>query len=437
MVDRAIGQSLRALSQLASSPLMERLGLSGSVEKWLYQGTKASLKAAGKAAQRVRPVVKLLEPVRMAGEGASQPDGFDLTPTESQALITDSMARFAREVMRPAALHADEKGAPPDGFLAAAHALGLTQLAVPEALGGAGESRSVVTQVLVVEELARGDMGLALAALAPLGVVHALCDFGTAEQQGAYLPSFVADAPFPAALALLEPRPLFDPHHLVTRATTSGGEYVLEGQKSLVPLAEAAELFLVVADLNGRPAAFLVEKGAAGLAVEREPAMGLNAAALGRLKLSGVRVPGSARLGGDAGFDAERLIDLARLGWCALGLGTGAAMLDYVKTYCRDRVAFGEPIVRRQSVAFMIADMALELDAMRLMVYRAAARAERARPFRRETSLARLQCADKAMQIGTNGVQLLGGHGFIKEHPVELWYRQLRGVGIYEGAVSV
>src|SRR5688500_2229825 len=117
MVDRAIGQSLRALSQLASSPLMEKLGLAGSLEKWLYQGTKASLKAAGKAAQRVRPVVKLLEPVRMTGEGAAEPDGFDLTPTESQALISDSMARFAREVMRPAGLLADEKGAPPEGFL--------------------------------------------------------------------------------------------------------------------------------------------------------------------------------------------------------------------------------------------------------------------------------------------------------------------------------
>ena len=112
-------------------------------------------------------------------------------------------------------------------------------------------------------------------------------------------------------------------------------------------------------------------------------------------------------------------------------------MLDYVKTYCRDRVAFGEPIVRRQSVAFMIADMALELDAMRLMVYRAAARAERGKPFRREATLARIQCAEKAMQIGTNGVQLLGGHGFIKEHPVELWYRQLRALGVLEGALCV
>jgi alkylation response protein AidB-like acyl-CoA dehydrogenase len=88
-------------------------------------------------------------------------------------------------------------------------------------------------------------------------------------------------------------------------------------------------------------------------------------------------------------------------------------------------------------VAFMIADIAIELDALRLMVYRAASRAEQGEPFRREATLARIQCADKGMQIGTNGVQLLGGHGFIKEHPVELWYRQLRALGIFEGALLV
>jgi alkylation response protein AidB-like acyl-CoA dehydrogenase len=112
-------------------------------------------------------------------------------------------------------------------------------------------------------------------------------------------------------------------------------------------------------------------------------------------------------------------------------------VLNYTKNYVKERTAFGEPIAWRQSVAFAVADIALELDAMRLMVYRAAARAEQGKSFRREATLARIQCAEKGMQIGTNGVQLLGGHGFIKEHPVELWYRQLRAVGIFEGAALV
>jgi alkylation response protein AidB-like acyl-CoA dehydrogenase len=347
------------------------------------------------------------------------------------------MGRFARESMRDAALEADEACAPHEGFLQASHELGLSQLAVPEALGGAGEARDVMTNVLVAEQLARGDMGLALAALAPLAVVHALVDYGTAEQQGSFLPAFVGDAFYPAALALLEPRPLFDPHHVSTRAVRDAGDFVLSGEKSLVPLGEDAELLLVVADLAGKAEAFLVERGAPGLSVSPEPAMGLRAAKLARVKLEGVRVRREQRLGGEQGIDLERMVDLSRIAWGALSLGTCDALLDYVKTYCKERVAFGEPIARRQSVAFMIADIALELDALRLMVYRAASRAGQGLPFRREATLARIQCAEKAMQMGTNGVQLLGGHGFIKEHPVELWYRQLRAPGIFEGALSV
>jgi alkylation response protein AidB-like acyl-CoA dehydrogenase len=280
-------------------------------------------------------------------------------------------------------------------------------------------------------------MGLALAALAPVAVVNALVDFGTADQQGRYLPAFIGEQFYPAALALLEARPLFDPHHLTTRASLVGGDYVISGEKAMVPLAEDAELFLIMADLAGKPQAFLVDRGAAGLSVQREPTMGLRAAQLARVRLDHVRVPKENKLGGEAGIDAERIIDLARIAWGAMTLGTCDAVLDYVKTYARERFAFGEPIAYRQSVAFAIADIALELDGMRLMVYRAASRAEQGKSFRREAQLARIQCADKGMQIGTNGVQLLGGHGFIKEHPVELWYRQLRAIGVLEGALLV
>jgi alkylation response protein AidB-like acyl-CoA dehydrogenase len=118
-------------------------------------------------------------------------------------------------------------------------------------------------------------------------------------------------------------------------------------------------------------------------------------------------------------------------------VGAGQAVLDYVIPYCNNRQAFGEPVSHRQAVAFMIANIAIELDGMRLMVYRAASRAEQGISFRREAYLARLQCAEKGMGIGTDGVQLLGGHGFTQEHPVELWYRHLRGIGAVEGGLLV
>jgi len=435
---RTMGRSMRMLNGLASSKLVERLGMTETLERVLYHGSRRGAATALEAARRARPMLELLSPARMqSSEASAGAELFDLTLSDSQQLVRDSMQRFAKERLRPSAIEADERGEPPPGLLAEAHALGLSQLAVPEALGGAGEQRSPITNVLVAEELARGDMGLALAALAPLGVVHALVDYGTAEQQGAYLPSFAGDDPYPAALALLEARPLFDPHRLATRATLRDGEYQISGEKSLVPLAQDAELFLVFADLLGKAQAFIVERGTPGLHIEPEPAMGMRAAKLGRIRLQQVRVPLRARLGGEQGCDAERVVDLARIAWGAMAVGTCDALLEYVKGYCAERIAFGEPIVYRQSVAFAIANIAIELDALRLMVYRAASRAERGQPFRREAGLLRVQCADKAMQIGTDGVQLLGGHGFIKEHPVELWYRQLRAVAIFEGALLV
>ena len=124
---------------------------------------------------------------------------------------------------------------------------------------------------------------------------------------------------------------------------------------------------------------------------------------------------------------------LSRLAWCALAVGTGQAVLDYVTPYVKEREAFGEPIAHRQSVAFMVADMAIELQSMRLLTYKAAARAAAGKDFAREVALARKLCAEKGMQIGLDGVQLLGGHGFVKEHPVERWYRDLRAIGVMEG----
>jgi alkylation response protein AidB-like acyl-CoA dehydrogenase len=438
-MERAIGRSLKLLGKIAGSKTLDKLGVGKQLEQLLYRGSRLTVSAAAEAARRARPVIKLLEPERMQAGGTERPTLFDLTLTESQELVRGTMASFAEQRLRPAAMRADEapKADEVAQILQEAHELGLTQLAIPESLGGAGESRSMTTNVLVAEELARGDMGLAFAALAPLGVVHALIDFGSAEQQGSYLPAFIGERFYPAAMALLEPRPLFDPHHLTTRASLNAGDYVINGEKSMVPLAEESELFLVIADLAGKPQAVLVDRGSPGLSIEPEPTMGLRSARLGRVRLEQVRVPKDSRLGGEQGIDAERVIDLARIAWGAMSVGTGEAVLDYVKVYCRERVAFGEPIAYRQSVAFAVADVALELDGMRLMVYRAASRAEHGLSFRREAQLARIQCAEKGMFIGSTGVQLLGGHGFVKEHPVELWYRHLRAIGVLEGALLV
>jgi alkylation response protein AidB-like acyl-CoA dehydrogenase len=205
--------------------------------------------------------------------------------------------------------------------------------------------------------------------------------------------------------------------------------------KSMVPRGADAELFVIGAELEGTPALFLVESSSSGLEIEAEPSMGLRAAALSRVVLKDVRV-GSIALLGDTDAYTE-CVRLSRLAWCALSVGTAQAVLDYVIPYVNEREAFGEPVSHRQSVAFMVANIGIELQAMRLLTYKAASRAAQGKSFDREVALARRLCAERGMQIGNDGVQLLGGHGFVKEHPVERWYRDLRAIGLVEGGVLV
>jgi alkylation response protein AidB-like acyl-CoA dehydrogenase len=313
--------------------------------------------------------------------------------------------------------------------------IGLPLLGVPEELGGISTERSAVAGTLVHEALAKGDMGLAVAALAPGAVSTALSLWGTDEQQATYLPAFTGEDVPAAALALTEPRPLFDPFEPRTTARRTDGGFVLDGVKSMVPRGADAELFVIGAELDGSPRLFLVESGTAGVSIEAEPSMGLRAAGLNRVLLDGVAV-GQISLLGEPDDYAE-CVRLSRLAWCALSLGTAQAVLDYVIPYVNEREAFGEPVSHRQSVAFMVANIGIELQGMRLVTYRAASRAAQGKSFAREVALARKLCAERGMQIGNDGVQLLGGHGFVKEHPVERWYRDLRAVGVMEGGVLV
>ncbi|HUY59769.1 MAG TPA: acyl-CoA dehydrogenase family protein [Solirubrobacteraceae bacterium] len=363
---------------------------------------------------------------------------FDLTPTDEQRMLVDAVRDFALNRVRPTALAADAGCRTPPELLATAAELGLTTIGVPEALGGVLEHRATVTAALIAEALAEGDMGVALACLAPAGVATVLGLWGDADQQAAHMPAFVGDAPPAAAIAIAEPRVLFDPFALQTRATrTPAGDFQLDGVKALVPRAAGAELLVVAAELDGTPALFLVEGGTDGVTAESQPAMGIRAAATGRVSFENVVLPASALLADSDPQVYRELVALGRIGWCALAVGTGQAVLDYVSAYVNERVAFGEPIATRQSVAFMVANIAIELDGLRLVTHRAAGLAETGRDFVREAALARVLAARHAMQIGSDGVQLLGGHGYTKEHPVERWFRDLRAAGMLEGALAL
>ncbi|HRA91412.1 MAG TPA: acyl-CoA dehydrogenase family protein, partial [Acinetobacter sp.] len=219
--------------------------------------------------------------------------------------------------------------------------------------------------------------------------------------------------------------PAFNPFQLKTKATETNGQFTITGEKSLVILGQHADLLLVSAEFHGQPDIFVVQSNQT-ISIKANPAMGLKATETVSLQFN--QTP-AVRLG-DADFDYSAFVDLGNLMWCAMAIGTCDAIKTYCIQYANERTAFGEPISHRQSVAFMIADMAIEIDAMRMLVLNAASLAEAGQAFHREAYLARLLCAEKSMKIGTDGVQILGGHGFTKEHPVERWYRDLRATAI-------
>ncbi len=428
---------LRAMRRLAGSEMLDRVGARKHVERALFRTTKSGLRSASAAGRRFKSVNGGGRPARQPPNGGSSL--FDVEPDAEQALIQATVREYAAAEVRPAATDADASARTPAAILAELGELGLSTMGVPEKLGGTMHAQAAVTAVLVGEALSHGDMGIAYASLAPGAVATAIGRWGTADQQATYLPAFTGNDPPAAGLAMLEPRPLFDPMQLQTRAIRRpGGGWVLEGVKALVARAQECELFVVAADAVGvGPSLFVVESGAAGLGVQAEPAMGLRAASTGLLLLDGVGVGDGALLGDGAREVYVECVQRARIAWCALVVGVAQATLDYVIPYVKARTAFGEPIADRQAVAFAVADIAIETSGMRLATYRAASLADQQRDFTQAGAIARALCAKHGMRIGSEGVQLLGGHGYTKEHPVERWYRDLRAAGVMEGALLV
>ncbi len=362
--------------------------------------------------------------------------GFE--PSEEQQVARQAMAQFAAEVMRPLARQCDEASAIPDSFLAQAWDLGIAATQIPEAYGGYGAARSPITNALLLEELAHGDATLALAAFAPTLFAAAVLDQGSEAQKRAYLPAFAGDRYHTGGLAVAEPTPAFDALEPRTGAAKRGGGFVLSGEKCWVPMGDRAAHFLVVARSDDGLDAFIVGRHAAGLQVRApEKNLGLRALPTAALRLDGVEVAAEDRLGGGARADVARLLQHGRVALAAVMTGLSRAVLDYCIPYAKERVAFDEPIARKQSIAFRLAEMHIETECSRWLAWKAAGDLEHGRPAARSAHLARAYAAEKSVWIADNGVQVLGGHGYIREHPVEMWYRNARTLGVLEGMASV
>jgi len=364
-------------------------------------------------------------------------------PDEEQRLIVETVAAFAREQIRPCAHEADETGAVPNHVVEQGWDMGLVQSVIPEAYGGAGDRRSAVTGALVAEELAWGDLSIALHLLAPRLVAYPVMEMGTAEQREGVLGAYAGARFRPGSAAVVEPSMDFDLTALITTAERHNGSYVLNGAKCFVPLADSAEQVLVYARSGKHQGldavdGFLVEHDTPGLAVvERERNMGLKALATHEIVLNNCRIPAANRLGGEAGCNFSKLINYSRVGLAALAVGVARAAFEYAREYAKERRAFGVAIAQKQAIAFMLAEMAIEIDATRLLTWKAAWKLDRDQDAMREAYLAKNYAAEMVLKVTDHAVQILGGHGYIREHPVERWLRNARGFTSFEGLVLV
>ena len=363
---------------------------------------------------------------------------ISFSPSEDQQMMINLFKRFAADEMRKVYRQCDESGHIPSAIINTAWEMGLASSCIPAEQGGLGEQSSSVTGALIAEELAWGDLSIAFHMLCPYLAVYPVVDMGTAGQKEHFLPKFCGVKFTTGTAALMEPRFDFDPFSLKTTATRSNGHYLLSGQKCFVPLASEADPLLVYADEKGKTQAFLVEKGTRGLEIgEREKNMGIKALPTFEVTLKDCRVPAGNRLGGEQGSDFNRMLNRSRVALSAMAVGVAKAAFEYSRDYARTRIAFGEPIASRQAIAFMLAEMAIEIDATRFMNWEAAWKLDRKEDATKEASLTKMYADDMALNVTDRAVQILGGHGYVREHPVELWLRNARGFAMFDGMAIV
>jgi alkylation response protein AidB-like acyl-CoA dehydrogenase len=377
---------------------------------------------------------------------------IDFEPTEEQQLIVETVRQFAANEVRPRAHECCESRALPDEVLNHAHELGFVANALPEVWGGGGE-RSAITGALVCEELAWGDLSIALAILSPSLIALPIADFGSEEQKQSLLAQFTGDRFVPGSLAIAEPRVLWDPFTPATQARRVGDEYVLSGEKCFVPWLDGGSWVLVVAASDDEANAFLVPRSGNGLRATPERNMGIDALPTVELTLDDVRVPASARLGeGDSkaeGRAARRsraksdrqavrsLINRGRVGLAAAAVGVARAAHEVALEYAKERHAFGVPIATKQAIAFKLADMAIEIEGARLLAWEAAWMLDRGEDATREAALASQQAQRICLDAADGAVQVLGGHGYIRDYLPEMHLRNARGFSTFEALTLV
>jgi alkylation response protein AidB-like acyl-CoA dehydrogenase len=362
---------------------------------------------------------------------------LDFELNEEQKMLADAIRRLSNERIRKVFRDADEEGNIPADVVQAGWEMGLVPSSIPEAYGGFGE-HSAVNGAIAMEEFAYGDLAVTFNIGTPGLVAIPVLLAGTDAQKETYRPQFCEAKPPAMTAALTEPVILFDPYKLGTKAVRDGDSYLLNGVKTMVPLADSADRILVYAQEEGQTQAFFVPHDAPGLEIgPREKLMGVRALPVHRLILTDCRIPAENKLGGETGIQFNQILNHSRVALGAAAVGLARAGFEYARDYAKNRVQFGEPIAYRQSIAFMLAEMAIDIDAARLLVWEAAWKLDRGEDVTREAAVMKNYVDNIVLNVADRTVQTLGGYGYIREFPAELWLRNARGFATFDGMAIV
>ena len=365
---------------------------------------------------------------------------LDFRLDEEQQMLTDAIHRFAEEKVRKEFREAEEMGKLPTDVVNGGYEIGLLQTGIPEEFGGMGEY-SAVTGAVAIEEFAWGDLATTMAIMRPNLVAIPVMLCGTDEQKAEYLPMMAGESLPLVTSALTEPSIQFDPRNLKTTATKDGDNYVINGTKMMVISAKDSGVILVYAadnEAGGSTQGFLVPAASDGITVgDREKLMGINAIDGYRVTFENVTVPASAKLGGEDGCDFDLILNHSRVALGAAAVGILRAGTEYAIEYTKQRVQFGKPVAQNQSIAFMLAEMATDVDQLRMMVWEAAWELDQGMDATRTATVMKYHMDDLVVKAADQALQALGGYGYIREYPVELWLRNARGMATFDGQLMI
>ncbi len=364
--------------------------------------------------------------------------GIGFTLSEEQRELQALAHDFAERELRPIALEWDEREDFPRELVGKAARLGLTSHAIPPEYGGGGVP--AVTSSLIAEELSWGCAGLSAPIGATMFLVRPLLSAATEEQRQRWLTRLASEEGCLAAIAFTEPGAGSDFAAIQATARRDGGEYVLNGEKCYITNGGIAELTLVFAKVDGGVTAFMLEAGDPGVTTGRkELKLGLRASHTGSILLEDTRIPADRLIGeeGQGFLIAMDFFEHSRPQVAAGAVGIARAAFEYATEYARERRAFGKPLLSKQGVSFKLAEMAMQIEASRLLVWRAASALDEGRDAGLLGSYAKAFAADAAMRAATDAVQILGGAGIMRDHPVEKWLRDAKVLQIVEGTSEI